>query len=166
MRQHTDLIPKLRDIHLPAPASFFPLPLAWWGVIFLLVGLVFALVYFLYYRRSKQIRSVLRQLTQIEQAYQQGEEPGLCLMKLGLLLKHYAIIQFPQTQLRHLCGEQWLVFLQKTSRTRPFLDESEVDMIYFPYQYTVTPSVMAKLLAAVRQWLMDNPHRSYRSIRL
>jgi hypothetical protein len=166
MTQNRDLIFKLRDIHLPEPASFFPLPLAWWGVIVFVVTLMCALVYVLRHRRKRPLRSALHKLSLIEQAYQQGGDAGVCLMELGLLLKHYAIIQFPQTQLRHLCGEQWLVFLQKTSRTRLFFGENELDMIYFPYQHTVTPSVMVKLLAAVHQWLMDNPRRSYRSIRL
>lgn len=166
MTLNSELIFKLRDIHLPQPASFFPLPPAWWGLIVFVVTFIAVLVYVLHYRRKRHLRSALHKLSLIEGAYQQGEDVGTCLMNLGLLLKHYAIIQFPQTQLRHLCGEQWLVFLQKTSRTRSFFGEDEIEMIYFPYRNTVTPSVMIKLFSAAHQWLMDNPHRSYRSVRL
>lgn len=165
MTQNNALILKLRDIHLPAPVGFFPLPPAWWVLMVLVLFLLSALIYLLFYWRKKRLRQALRHLKKIEEGYQQGDDAGECLSDLGRLLKHYAIEQFPQTRLAHWHGETWLNFLQKTSMHGEFT-AAHLDMIYWPYQKQVSPQEMAQLIGHIRQWLLANPHRSYRRIHI
>lgn len=167
MTQNSELILKLRDIHLPAPVGVFPLPPAWWVLIVLVLLLLSTLIYLLFYWRKKRLRQALRQLKKIELVYQRGDDDDVaeCLSDLGSLLKHYAIEQFPQTQLAHCYGEAWLSFLQKTSWQGEFTAE-QLDMIYWPYQKQLSPADMAQLIDRIRQWLLANPHRSYRRLKI
>jgi hypothetical protein len=164
MANHQEIINKLRDVHLPEPASIFPLQPAWWVVIAVFSSLLIGLVYYFSYHRKKQHRLALKKLKHIEKRFQRGEESGVCMMEIGLLLKHYAIVQFPQTKLAHLWGEEWLAFLRLTSITEQFEGEQGQAIIYWPYQKEPARSHIPALIQSVRTWIKENPHRSYRRV--
>ena len=164
MANHQEIIHKLRDVHLPEPASIFPLQPAWWVIIAIFFSLLIGLVYYFSYHRKKQHRLALKKLKNIEKSFEQGGESGVCMMEIGMLLKHYATVQFPQTKLAHLWGEDWLAFLLLTSCAEQFEGEQGQAIIHWPYQKEPARSDIPALIKAVRVWIKENPHRSYRSV--
>ncbi|MBL4607426.1 MAG: DUF4381 domain-containing protein [Pseudomonadales bacterium] len=164
MNNHQDIIHKLRDIHLPEPAGIFPLQPVWWIIIGLFSALLLSATYYFFYHRKKQQRLALKKLKKIEKRFAQGEGGGICMMETGLLLKNYAILQFPQTQLAHLWGEGWLEFLLSTSTEEQFEGEQGYAITQWPYQKEPSRTEIPTLINSVRAWFKENPHRSYRRI--
>lgn len=164
MANHQEIIDKLRDVHLPEPASIFPLQPAWWVIIVLSSSLLIGFVYYFSYHRKNQYRLALKKLKNIEERFEHGEESGVCMMEIGMLLKHYATVQFPQTKLAHLWGEDWLAFLLLTARAGQFEGEQGQAIIHWPYQKDPARADIPALIKSVRAWIKENPHRSYRSV--
>ncbi|MBV1872675.1 MAG: DUF4381 domain-containing protein [Gammaproteobacteria bacterium] len=166
MADNQEIIRKLRDIHLPEPTSIFPLQPAWWGVIGFFCLVLLGAGYYFFYFRKRQQRQALKQLASIEYRFEQGEASGVCMMELGLLLKHYAVVQFPQTAIAYRWGEEWLAFLVATSTEGQFEEGRGHAVTQWPYQKEPARDDVPSLFDAAGKWLKENPYRSYRKVRM
>ena len=164
MADNAPLVGKLRDIHLPDPVSFFPLPLAWWVVIFIVFCALVSIIYFFKYTRKRMLRCALTELDALES--QLGQHNVDVLMAVGVLMKRYAKQQFPRSRVAPLWGEPWLAFLRKTSPSGQFDGTKGEAVMNLPYQRGVSHEEAALLFGRAREWLLENPHRSYRQIRI
>lgn len=146
---------QLRDIHLPAPVSWWPPAPGWWGVLALLL-LLGALAYVFYSRRRRNRwrRSALSELEGLRDA-----APEQMLRGLSVLLRRVAISRFPRRDVAALTGEAWLVFLDRILGdgtefqsgvgrvliSGPYADDARVDGAY--------------LLALCERWIKRLPAR-------
>lgn len=128
---------QLRDIHLPAPVSWWPPAPGWWMLAALLL-IALAAVYGGYRRRR---RTQWRRVALAELQHLHGETPEQFLRGVSVLLRRVAVTRFPRHDVAALIGEQWLAFLDRTLdkgtafqsgagralAVGPYADEPEVD---------------------------------------
>ncbi len=94
---------QLKDIHLPADASMWPLAWPWW-VLFSAVAVTIVLA--IYFKRKNVWRKqALLQLNVIDSANKLQ-----CIKDCNRLLKQVALLRFGQ-QCASLSGQKWLDFL-------------------------------------------------------
>ena len=167
MADNTPVVVNLRDIHLPDPVSFFPLPVAWWVLLVVVLCVVVCVLYFLMYARKKMLRYALVELDELQfHQSKQSKQDSDTVMALGVLMKRYAQCQFPRNQVAHLWGESWLAFLRSTSSLGQFDGDRGGAAIRLPYQKAVSNEEAKVLFDSVRSWMKENPHRRYRQIRI
>ncbi|OUR65205.1 hypothetical protein A9Q73_08555 [Bermanella sp. 47_1433_sub80_T6] len=106
---------QLKDIHLPADVSLWPLAWPWWILIILLVALPTLAVYLR--RKNRWRRQALQQLNNIEIA-----NKNICIQQCNRLLKQVALYRFGQP-CAALSGEPWLEFLDSKVNNALFMPE-------------------------------------------
>jgi len=107
-----DPLAQLKDIHLPAPASAWPLSLYWWLVIITCVLIVGLAIYtgFQYIKKTKLTRLALAELTLLQ-------KQGCEVNELHHLLKRIVLSSYPREQVASLHGDTWLAFLDQQAST-------------------------------------------------
>jgi len=151
-----DPLAKLKDIHLPAPVSIWPLSLYWWLAIIavlLIVGLaVFGV--FSYIKKTKLTRLALAELKQLQQ---QGCEVN----DLHHLLKRIALASFPRETVASLHGESWLRFLDQQASThkRTFTAFSDNNAVWSLDLYSAKPNIVAETshFETCQDWIKRTP---------
>jgi hypothetical protein len=145
----------LRDLHLPDAISFWPLAPGWWVVIALtLVGLGFALRHWLQFRaRGAARRYALRQLEDIEQAYDEHRNLVTFGANLSELLRRTMLAYAPRTNVAGLTGEEWLSWLDYDLAQPVFMSGPGRQLLDLPYRDPASDLSLVdkeKLVAAVR----------------
>ena len=108
---------QLHDIHLPAPVSAWPFAPG-----YLALGLVAAVVILVVLlmrydqKKSRLKQQALAKLSLIEQRYLEHRNSSLAAADISALLKQVALMHFPREQVAALQGDNWLIFMQKTSK--------------------------------------------------
>ncbi|MEJ2347295.1 MAG: DUF4381 domain-containing protein [Gammaproteobacteria bacterium] len=146
---------QLRDIHLPAPVSWWPPAPGWWGVLALLL-LVGALAYVVYIRRRRNRwrRTALSELDGLRDA-----APEQMLRGLSVLLRRVAVSRFPRRDVAALTGEAWLAFLDRSlGDGTAFQSGAGRVLISGPYTSDVQVDG-ASLLALCEHWIKRLPAR-------
>ena len=155
---------QLRDIHLPAPISWWPPAPGWW----LLAGMVVALMLGLYalirrYRRNDWRRVALRELTRLrEQHESQQHAPHNIVSGLSVLLRRVAISRFPREEVAVLNGDAWLGFLDSSvSGETSFQSGLGRLLTVAPYtpKAVIAPDALLKLFVMSEKWMNKLPAR-------
>jgi hypothetical protein len=149
---NSDPLQGLRDIHLPAPVSFWPPAPGWWLLALLIVIVLFA-AFWLWRRRQRRAyrRMALRQLQQLRQALQSGKAETPVIAELSILLRRTAITRYGRQQVAGLQGKEWLAFLDRTGRTTHFTSEGHA-LLDAPYRRDTTQQA-EPLLNLAQRWL-------------
>lgn len=155
----------LRDIHLPAPITWWPVAPGWYVlVIMLLMGLV-GIVYLLFFRKQQRVKREAQCLLKTYmRSYQQGAAVEEVCAQVSELLRRVAIYYYPQTNsIASLQGEAWLDFLlEKVVIDRALL---RIYLLEKPYQMTVSmrseaiDKQMACLFKFTQQWISRRTYR-------
>ena len=147
---------QLKDIHLPAPVSAWPLSLYWWLAIvavLLIIGLAIYAV-FRYIENTKLTRLALTELTKLQQ---QGCEVN----DLHHLLKRIVLASFPRETTASLHGETWLSFLdqQASSNKRTFAAFSNNSAAWTLDLYSAKPNMIAASshFKTCQDWIKKTP---------
>ena len=83
----------LRDIHLPAPVSWWPLAVGWWGLLGLAMLVAVALILWWRQRRTRHARrAALAELGVIESALATQPDGHACAQALSRLLRRLALL--------------------------------------------------------------------------
>ncbi len=106
---------QLKDIHLPADVSLWPLAWPWWALIILLVILPVLAIYLR--RKNRWRRQALQQLNNIETTNKNN-----CIQQCNRLLKQVALYRFGQS-CAALSGKPWLEFLDSKVNNALFMQE-------------------------------------------
>jgi len=106
---------QLKDIHLPADVSLWPLAWPWWLLIILLVLLPVLVIYLR--RKNRWRKQALRQLKNIEIT-----NKNICIQQCNRLLKQVALFRYGQA-CASLSGEPWLEFLDSKVNNAIFMPE-------------------------------------------
>lgn len=142
----------LRDIHLPAPVSFWPPAPGWWLLAILIVIAFFlALWWWRRYQRRAYRRAALRQLRQLQLALREGEADTPIIAELSILLRRTAISRYGRQQVAALHGMSWLEFLDRTGRNTTFASEGRA-LLEAPYRRR-TAHTAEPLLNLAQRWL-------------
>lgn len=121
MDTNTNPLAELKDVHLPAPVSIFPLATGWYIVIAIIFILVAVLIWWQLRRHKKkqQQQEIFSLLKQIEaNAVTTSDEKTI--EECSILLKRVAVAKFPEQKPQLLFGKNWLQFLDKTGKTTEF----------------------------------------------
>jgi hypothetical protein len=149
---NSDPLQGLRDIHLPAPVSFWPPAPGWWLILLVFVMLILATLWlWRRHRRRAYRRSALRQLQQLQQALRDGQADTSIIAELSMLLRRTAITRYGRQQVAGLQGSAWLEFLDRTGRHTPFTSEGQA-LLEAPYRRN-TSQQAAPLLNLAQRWL-------------
>lgn len=155
---------QLRDIHLPAPVSWWPPAPGWWLLAVLVVVIVFGM-YVMYLRRQRNNwrRSALLELTRLRQQYQsQQSAPQIIVSGLSVLLRRVAISCFPREEVAMLSGDKWLAFLDRSmGEGASFQSDKGRLLAVAPYapDASITPDAMLELFTLSESWINGLPTR-------
>ena len=126
----------LRDLHLPEPIGWWPLAPGWW---FLIAIVVVTLGYYLFraflrWRANAARRIALRELTRIQQEYQQGVDEISLAIELSELLRRTMLAYAPRHEVAGLTGDSWLKWLDQGLDGHPFSQGSGQNVESLPYR--------------------------------
>lgn len=109
----------LRDIHLPPDIGWWP-PAAGWWLVMISISIVTGLIYWAYKLVSKKsaLKSAKIQLRQIKQDTQSDNAHKLA--QLSMLIRRVAISTANRNECAALTGRQWLEFLDRSMKDKPF----------------------------------------------
>ena len=145
----------LRDIHLPAPISIWPLAPGWYVLmIILIVGLIWlSIKFYQNYQRSVIKKLALTQLKDLHLAYQQQiQTPQQIAAAISILLRRVALAYFRREEIAGLHGRQWLNFLNASGNTNEFTATIGNALITAPYQKQFSGS-LESLFQLSQQWV-------------
>lgn len=150
----------LKDIHLPPAIGWWPWALGWYVVIGLSAVLVGWGLYKFYqrYNNKRYQRHALNLLKQYHANYQQEPDAQAVSIKLCELLKQMALIYFPRSEVASLQGDEWIGFLNKTSKKLDF-NSVRYALIELPYQKTNKQVDLESLFQHVNAWIKQRGSR-------
>lgn len=122
MANTPDPLTQLRDIHLPDFIGWWPLAFGWYLVSVLIVLFIASLVYFLYQKNRNAIakNKALSLLKTYKEHYEKEQDAQWASARVSELLKRVALVYYPRTQVASMCGEDWIVFLNQSSKGLDF----------------------------------------------
>ncbi|MCF6318949.1 MAG: DUF4381 domain-containing protein [Proteobacteria bacterium] len=104
---------ELRDIHLPADPSIWPLAVGWW-ILIVVVGIV---IYFLYkkwakLKQLKQVNQLLQsELLSIRNHFKQHQDKHQLAAEISELLKRFVRHVLKDSNATSLTGQDWINYL-------------------------------------------------------
>ncbi len=150
----------LHEILMPNPVSWVPETIGWYVVFGLIL---FVIGYWVYgrlqrFRKNRYRRLALAELAVIERELQQTERRAKGLAEIPVLVKQTALAAFPRSEVAALSGEQWLVFLDRTTGGKDFTEgEGRLlpKLAYAPVASisSIPDETIGKLLQLVRHWI-------------
>jgi hypothetical protein len=143
----------LRDIHAPAPPSWWPPAPGWWLLGALLLALLAWLGYlgWRWWRRQRLRARVLRELAALPVA----DDCQALIVGVSALLKRVALRRYPRAQVAELTGRAWLEFLDRTGGHGQFGAGAGQVLEHGPYAPGPQCDPPA-LRALARAWLIRN----------
>lgn len=138
----------LKDLQLPEAVSIFPLAPGWYGVIAILVLIMFAIGYW-QIKRLHKLQRVSNIITLLDSIALQNN-PQL-LAEVSILLKRVAREKFPEQQPQSLFGDKWLQFLDKSGKTTNFT-QGAGSILLDVYQNKPLENP-EKLITIIKTWL-------------
>ncbi len=151
---------QLREIHLPAEVSFWPLAPGWWLALALLLVLGSGLCWWLgRYWRSNRYRKQARRLLQDHYKRCAGDQhKATCLRGVNEILRRTALMAFPRQRVAALAGDDWVAFLARSSDLDAFQGGEGQILALGPY--APDPQFDAdKLQALALRWVRRHSRR-------
>lgn len=147
----------LRDIHLPELPPFFPLPMIFWIVLFLLAASVFlGWKIWLYSHRITAKKYANREVESLTKRFE-GNDYKIAV-EICLLLRRIALTKFKREDVSSLSGKQWRRFLENTVKKPVFSGEAGdvmENIMYIPQDSFHCRSI-ADLIVAAKEWISEN----------
>jgi hypothetical protein len=149
-----DLLKQLRDIHYPEPISLWPLAPGWYGLLVICLCLL-GLGWFLWLRYCKkhELRKIV--LLRIDELMIRQTASQNVAEELSMLLKRAVLAHYPRHEVAALYGEQWLAFLDKTSKSKNFSQGLGRLLIVSPYRGK-QQKLPEQLFEIIKNWVKRN----------
>jgi len=149
---------QLRDIHLPAPISWWPLAPGWWVLVGLFIMLVVIGAWWRHRHQCRYYRRIaLSQLAELEERCRQTPQEVALIPELSRLLRHMAILHYPSHNCAGLEGQQWLTFLDQPFDDAPFTTGVGQVLARGPYQRQEQLEYPDQLISLCRRWINHLP---------
>jgi hypothetical protein len=117
MRNDLASLSNLRDLALPQPVAWWPVQPGWWIIFAGLLGMAA----FGGFKGLRAYRAdAYRRMALVELKELRRRPPGALAPVLAALIKRTALAAFPRDQVAALTGDEWLKFLDRTSRRNVF----------------------------------------------
>ena len=145
---------KLHDIHLPAPIGWWPLAPGWYilsGAILLITGIIITVVY-RHYMHGLAKRQACKMLAEYEHEYDSEGNTAVTCAKISELLRRVALVYFPRQDVASLQGDDWISFLNTTSKGINFKAVRHC-LLELPYQNQVQSTNLKPLFTRVHAWI-------------
>ncbi|PWY56550.1 DUF4381 domain-containing protein [Legionella qingyii] len=119
---NTDPLTQLKDIHLPTPIGWWPVAPGWYILIGLILFLAMTFAYGIYkkHRNALAKKQALLLLDNYQSQYEKEQNGALTSAHISELLRRVALVYYPREQVASLHGEEWLKFLNETSKNIDF----------------------------------------------
>jgi len=121
----------LRDIHLPGAVGWWPPAPGWWMLLGLAALGGFAL--WLRYRSRYRERAAIRSLQAVAAALASGKAPVVCIQRISMILRRFAMSVGAAAPVAGLTGEAWLRFLDSRWARDEFSAGIGRVLIFGPY---------------------------------
>jgi len=148
----------LHPNHLPDPVTWWPPAPGWWLAAFILLTGVGITAFLLYrhYARNRYRRAALQESRHIAATREHSEDNHALVSSLNQLLKRVALSVWPRETVAALHGNEWLAFLDKTSRSNDFTaGPGQVfgDERFAPGESTLNQTEIEQLQRLVERWI-------------
>jgi len=143
----------LRDIHLPGQVGWWPLAPGWWILLGLVVAGVVAFAW--RYRSLYRERAAIRGLKTVAGMLAEGGAPVVCIQRISMILRRFAMSIGASTPVAGLTGEAWLRFLDSRWGRDEFSAGTGRVLIFGPYAPAdrVSASDVSALNALCIDWV-------------
>ena len=155
----------LRDIHLPEPVSWWPLAPGWWMLIVIALIIVLTAYIAIKTYRSRQLRrDITSELEQIKRQFENSQNKSQLAKSLSVLLRRTNITYNPGSNVAGLTGDNWLAWLDKTSKhsTADTQFQSDIGKILLSAPYLPDDAALdfsaQELIHLCETWLLTS-HR-------
>lgn len=146
-----DPLAALRDIHLPAPVSWWPPAPGWWWLLGLLGTLIWIAV--LAWRRHTNNRPRRAALTELDTlTHRFADDQTAFVQAVSTLLRRCAITRFSAPDVAGLVGESWLEFLDRHGGNQEFMRGPGRILLTGPYAPQLQVDTTA-LAGVARRWI-------------
>ncbi len=143
---------ELKPLHLPPEVSWWP-PAIGWYLLLAVVIVVLVIAWWRYrkYCAAKRLRqTITAQWLAIENEYLANPSPEV-LATINVFLKRVAVKYYPEEKPRLLTGNDWLIFLDKSGKTKQF-SSGVGQLLANPYRRTELTDCR-ELFAVIRSYL-------------
>lgn len=145
----SDSLDALRPLHEPAAISLWPPAPGWW-VLFLFLSVLVLLLLWRWKRATLQ-RAALREL---EILTSKINSPSQQAASVNRLLKRYALVCWPASEVAALTGESWLRFLDRHGGNGAFFRGPGRVLLTSPYYGKSLHN--KELISLARRWIKTN----------
>jgi hypothetical protein len=145
----SELLGRLSPVPEPSAISLWPQTEAWgWVCLIALVLAAWLIRRVLLHRRANAYRRV---------AFREIAAAGASLTTIAEILRRTALAAFPRSEVAGLYGEEWLAFLDRTSRGTVFREGVGRAFARLPYAEMDEASVEAKQLTGLAvRWVRQH----------
>jgi hypothetical protein len=147
----SDPLAQLRDIHLPADISNWPMAPGWWLLIIATVSLLGWLIWLLIkrYRARLYRRQAILKITQLQQAQRADLLPALFAT-----LKQTANSAYPEQYFSSLSTNDFIAFMQSSCK-QPLLEDlpSNLDKMLYAEQPEIDSALAEQLISSAIIWI-------------
>jgi hypothetical protein len=152
---NTNPLAQLKDIHLPAPVGWWPLAPGWYMLLGLILILTIVVVYQIYkwHRNALAKKKALLLLNEYQKQYEQNQNGVLTSALISELLRRVALVYYPRELVASMEGEQWLKFLNETSKKTDFNSVKEL-LLYAPFKSGETTD-LKPLFHVAKLWIQQ-----------
>jgi hypothetical protein len=141
----------LRDIHLPAPINWWPPAVGWWGLMVLILALIFGIaLYRRYLNRPTLAKLALKELGEIE--FSTDLDQVEKVRSLSILMKRYALSHNNRYDVAGLTGPKWLAWLDLEAGDTRFSHGVGRLLLEAPYRPLPPNEDMEELFSLCRAW--------------
>lgn len=143
-----DPLDALRPLHEPDAISWWPPAPGWW---LLLLFLLLVLLLFWRWKRATLQRAALRELKMLTATINSSSQQAAAVNQL---LKRYALVCWPASEVAALTGESWLKFLDRHGGNGAFSRGPGRDLLTLPYCDTNQQN--EELITLAYRWIKTN----------
>ena len=150
----------LRDIHLPAEISWWPLAIGWWLLPLLIILFSFSIYKLIKYKqKNKKIayrKIALSELNHLRSEYEEENNSIELMRSVSSLLRRIALSYLPREDSASLTGKKWVTLLNDLSSQDGFSDETGLLIEQAPYMKQCEFN-HNELLATCESWIKSLP---------
>jgi hypothetical protein len=148
-------VSQLKDIHLPAPITSWPIAPGWICLLFITLGIVIYSLSVWQKRKQQKIalQYALKNLKELKNLLDENPTNINIPATISTLIRRTALHYFPRAEIAGLTGNSWLTFLNQSGKTTQFTGEIADLLINGPYQKQNTADLRS-LLIVTETWLL------------
>jgi hypothetical protein len=150
-----DPLAQLRDIHLPAEVSWWPLAWGWWLLIALAGAALIGLIWMLLKRHQSRLyrRQAQAQIDRLQQ-----QHTANLLPTIFAVLKQAANTAYPEQRFGSLGTNEFIAFLQQ-SCDQSIFDQlpDNLDSLLYANQSQIDQSLHKHLVTSASLWIARHP---------